>query len=366
MTSLSMRGRKPLYEEVAESLVGDIRSGILSPGSRLPTELELQKKFGVSRITIRQAVGILVKNNLITRFRRRGSFINENPNLPNTNNTDNTDSLRVVQFLHIGLPKPEPMQFSRGEVEAAERYFATNGFIMAWSKLSSSEVISGSLPRAIQSGQCAGMLVDGVVLDPHLEALSKAGCPIVVLGNHDIQFPVPEVRFAARKIADQIARTLQSLNVPDLVILENPEANSLQRCIQRRLPSALARHSLAPVRILPQESAGLPDFISQLDRIAPRCAIMVLEAFLTSVWDNMCPSGNREHPHFLLSVGFPSPANAPLKPHLVRIVLDPAELAQSGAKLLQNIIHNHGRASDVANPHYLDAKVVLGSALSNA
>lgn len=357
-----MRERKPLYEEVAESIVGDIRAGILAPGSRLPTEMELQRKFGVSRITIRQAVGILVKNNLITRFRRRGSFISDNPNFPENFAGKENDTLRVVQFLHVGLPKAEPMLFSRGEVESAERYFANRGVIMAWSRLSSSEVINGSLPTSIQSGQCAGMLLDGVVLDPHVEALSKAGCPMVLLGNHDVQYPVPQVRFSARKIAAQIAQTLASLRVPDLVILENPEANTLQRCIQRHLPAALAGSGLAPVRILPQQSAAEAGFVSQLDSIAPRCAVMVLEEFLSPVWKNM-QNGGIPTGHFLVGVGFPSPANSHVDPFMLRIVLNPAELAEKGAECLDQIIRKECPSSDASAQHFLETRIVVGQAL---
>jgi DNA-binding FadR family transcriptional regulator len=70
-------GRGPAHELVAQQLRAAIVSGELQPGDRLPTEIELREAFGVSRATIREALGSLVGQGLIGKARglNGGSFV---------------------------------------------------------------------------------------------------------------------------------------------------------------------------------------------------------------------------------------------------------------------------------------------------
>lgn len=65
----------PLYHRIATMLSSRIMTGYYPPGSLLGTEKEMAERFGVSRITIRQAFQILSKQNLIERQRARGTFV---------------------------------------------------------------------------------------------------------------------------------------------------------------------------------------------------------------------------------------------------------------------------------------------------
>ena len=49
-----MKDRR-LYHSVSKKILKLIESGVFPPGSRLPGERELAEKFGVSRVTIREA-----------------------------------------------------------------------------------------------------------------------------------------------------------------------------------------------------------------------------------------------------------------------------------------------------------------------
>ena len=50
----------PLYRRIESDLRDRIRSGELPPGARIETELELMERHGVSRATVRQALGGLI------------------------------------------------------------------------------------------------------------------------------------------------------------------------------------------------------------------------------------------------------------------------------------------------------------------
>jgi GntR family transcriptional regulator len=65
----------PLYHQVYSAILHDIRDGRLRRGDTLPTEAELGEHFGVSRITIRQALGDLVRDGHLVRERPRGPLV---------------------------------------------------------------------------------------------------------------------------------------------------------------------------------------------------------------------------------------------------------------------------------------------------
>lgn len=65
----------PLYRQLKEIIAEGIRRGEFRPGERLPTEKELCQRFGVSRITVRQALSELVHEGLLYRHRGSGTFV---------------------------------------------------------------------------------------------------------------------------------------------------------------------------------------------------------------------------------------------------------------------------------------------------
>jgi GntR family transcriptional regulator len=65
----------PLYFQVARILRKEIESGKYKPGEYIPTEMELQKRFGVSRATIRQAIADLVYRGMLERRRSKGTTV---------------------------------------------------------------------------------------------------------------------------------------------------------------------------------------------------------------------------------------------------------------------------------------------------
>ncbi|MCB8882033.1 GntR family transcriptional regulator [Acidisoma cellulosilytica] len=63
------------YQRLADLLTRDIQAGAFQPGERLPGEIDLARRFDVSRGTIRQALSSLQDAGLIETWTGAGSFV---------------------------------------------------------------------------------------------------------------------------------------------------------------------------------------------------------------------------------------------------------------------------------------------------
>jgi len=69
----------PLYQQLKQRLRLEIARGDYKPGDQLPAEPELIQQFGVSRITVRQALSDLAAEGLVVRRHGKGTFVAERP-----------------------------------------------------------------------------------------------------------------------------------------------------------------------------------------------------------------------------------------------------------------------------------------------
>jgi GntR family transcriptional regulator len=72
------KGASPLYHQIKEILKEKIENEEYFPGDILPTELEMQNMYNVSRITVRQAINELVNEGYISRTRGKGTVVVSN------------------------------------------------------------------------------------------------------------------------------------------------------------------------------------------------------------------------------------------------------------------------------------------------
>ncbi|QCR38105.1 GntR family transcriptional regulator [Nissabacter sp. SGAir0207] len=69
--------KKPMYRQIADALREQVQRGELKPGDALPTESALQTQFGVSRVTVRQALKQLTQEAIIESIQGSGSYVKE-------------------------------------------------------------------------------------------------------------------------------------------------------------------------------------------------------------------------------------------------------------------------------------------------
>lgn len=73
-----MRRNVLAYQRMYSDLKGKIESGTLAVGDFLPSEPELEKQYGVSRTTVRRAIGLLVSEGYITVKQGKGTEVVSN------------------------------------------------------------------------------------------------------------------------------------------------------------------------------------------------------------------------------------------------------------------------------------------------
>lgn len=64
-----------LYLSVKNEIADSVAKGAFKPGDKLPSEYELSKKFGVSRMTLRESLRALEEEGLVARKQGVGTFI---------------------------------------------------------------------------------------------------------------------------------------------------------------------------------------------------------------------------------------------------------------------------------------------------
>lgn len=114
MKKLKMLDRnsgKPLYLQAADHIAQYITSNRMPPGRPLPTQNELVRQLGVSKITVRQALQQLAQKGLITSARGKGTFVGEQREL--TDYGENSASPAVTG--------PPPSEFATSDLRAVKK-----------------------------------------------------------------------------------------------------------------------------------------------------------------------------------------------------------------------------------------------------
>lgn len=75
LETVDKQSHLPAYAQLAQILRRAISKGKYPSGSRLPAEAALAKRYGVSAMTARQAVGVIAEEGLVRRVQGSGTFV---------------------------------------------------------------------------------------------------------------------------------------------------------------------------------------------------------------------------------------------------------------------------------------------------
>ena len=96
MSTIDRDADIPLYYQLKQIITQRIEQGVWQPGDLIPTELELQESFGLSRTTVRQALGELTQEGRLLRRRGAGTIV-----APPQNRVDPDRHLSLSEYLRL-------------------------------------------------------------------------------------------------------------------------------------------------------------------------------------------------------------------------------------------------------------------------
>jgi len=94
------------YLPLAELIIEKIRRGEFAAGDKIPSETELSNRFGLSRHTVRLALGRVEKLGWIATFQGKGSYVRNRPpeiSYPVSGQTRFSDNMRHVGKKHNSI-----------------------------------------------------------------------------------------------------------------------------------------------------------------------------------------------------------------------------------------------------------------------
>lgn len=75
MPQVDRYSQAPMYRQLAGLIRGRIEEGALGYGNRIASENALVEEYGVSRVTVRKAIDLLVAENYLFRKQGKGTFV---------------------------------------------------------------------------------------------------------------------------------------------------------------------------------------------------------------------------------------------------------------------------------------------------
>lgn len=180
--------RLPKYRQLSQLLHERIATGTYRPGTRIPGDFQMAEEFGVSRITVRQAIAQLQKEGYVDRKPGLGTFVN----LPAERVVRTGNEALNIVMLYADAPVTQ--DYNLWQVRLFEKQLSQHNAFLSVASFDASTVGAAEYPAILQSRKIDGALIDGFVHNFHCASLEKIALPYVVVGNHPVDRRYPQVK----------------------------------------------------------------------------------------------------------------------------------------------------------------------------
>ena len=199
-----MEDKQTKYGDLIHYLENFISEGNLKAGDKLPSENELTERFGISRQTVRKAIGLLEERGMVRRVRGSGTYVS----FDRRENLEHKNRIAVVTTYVESYIFPKTIQ-------GIENILFERGYSVQISFTNNTlEREKNVLTDLISRDDVAGIIVEGTksgLPNPNLylyRQLMNRKIPIVFINTYYPELDVPHVSLNDVKAAETAVRFL--------------------------------------------------------------------------------------------------------------------------------------------------------------
>jgi GntR family transcriptional regulator of arabinose operon len=175
--------RIPLYLQIREYILNQIRDSTWKPEDQIPSESELANQFRVSRITIRGAISKLIEDGIIFRIQGKGTFIASNVDFIPAAYNFKEDNNKMIAYL---MPRLDNF-ITANLLSGVESEISKHGYSLLFRKTQDSkEIETQTLQEMVELG-VKGIIVYPVAGEHYNEEILKLTLnhfPLVVVDRY--------------------------------------------------------------------------------------------------------------------------------------------------------------------------------------
>lgn len=147
-----------LYKQIQEDIMRKIKSGLLRPTDRIPSEQELMDEFKVSKITVKNALTLLADEGLIIRVQGKGTFVSANLDVYNIDAPPSLRSVSSLPLVGYIIPTMRTRVIQK-LVDYTEQFLQEAGLSMVLSITRESSTVESNAIRTLTDLGVQGLIV---------------------------------------------------------------------------------------------------------------------------------------------------------------------------------------------------------------
>lgn len=178
------KNRMPLYKQIREYVLDNIRQSVWEANDRIPSENDLAARFQVSRITIKNALHQLIDEGLIYQIQGKGTFISKNKlGEPPVYRSESDQTELTVAFL---IPRLDN-RFTANLLHGIENQLAEEGCHLLFRTTGDSQETEKRLLNQLVRSRVNGIIIypaQGQTYNEDILKLTLNEFPVVIVDRY--------------------------------------------------------------------------------------------------------------------------------------------------------------------------------------